>query len=199
MVGYLSKGSLRTSIADFVEAHPGGVTWNQVKANITIVFLAEDEAEHQRSNIEGLRQQPYQDSREYGLKFMAAVQKANSQAELQVPLVMERLVKLFIGDWEIGIQGLRYTLLDQRTWRTLSPELMMWLGQCQWLNVTAVWKKRWRLHRYPLKLHLRRKTSAGLYSRNCPAASKDCRSRLDVLRRADKRSPKGDSNLDDGS
>ena len=60
--------------------------------------------------------------------------------------------------------------------------------------------QRWRLQRYPLKLHLRRrKTSAGLYSRNCRAASKDCRSRLDVLRRAGKRSPRGDSNLDNGS
>ena len=107
MVGYLSKGSLRTSIADFVEAHPGGFTWDQVKSNITTVFLAEEEAEHQRSNIEGLRQQPYQDSREYGLKFMAAVQKAYSQAELQVPLVMERLVKLFIRglrDWDTRTQ-----------------------------------------------------------------------------------------------
>ena len=97
MVGYLSKGSLRTSIADFVESQVNGATWDQVKAHITTVFLAEDEVEHQRGNIEGLRQQPYQDSREYGLKFMAAVQKAYSQAELQVPLVMERLVKLFIG------------------------------------------------------------------------------------------------------
>ena len=63
MVGYLSKGSLRTSIADFVESQVNGATWDQVKAHITTVFLAEDEAEHQRGNIEGLRQQPYQDGR----------------------------------------------------------------------------------------------------------------------------------------
>ena len=96
MVGYLSKGSLRTSIADFVEQNPGGVTWNGVKGHVSTVFLAEDEPEHQRSHVEKLRQQPYQDSREYGLKFITAVQKAYTPAELQVPLVMERLVKSFI-------------------------------------------------------------------------------------------------------
>ena len=97
MVGYLSKGSLRTSIADFVEQNPGGVTWDGVRAHIATVFLAEDEAEHQRTNIENLRQQPYQDSREYGLKYMTAVQKAYTPDELQVALVMERLVKGFIS------------------------------------------------------------------------------------------------------
>ena len=97
MVGYLSKRSLRTSIADYVEQNPGGVTWICVRGHISTVFLAEDEAEHQRTSIESLHQQPYQDSREYGLKYMTAVQKAYTPAELQVALVMEHLVKGFIS------------------------------------------------------------------------------------------------------
>lgn len=98
MVGYLASGALRSGIGDYVEGLGlEGATWDGVRDHVTRTFLDEDEAELQRGSVDRLKQAPYQDSREYGLKFSTAVQKAYTAAQLEVPLVMERLVKLFIN------------------------------------------------------------------------------------------------------
>lgn len=100
MVGYLSKGALRTSIADYVEGENTGgrrATWNGVRAHITAVFLDEDEAEYKRRGVDNIRQLPYQDSREYAIKFQTAVHRAYSPQELAVEIVNQRLVQTFIN------------------------------------------------------------------------------------------------------
>ena len=102
MVGYLSKGSLRTSIADYVDqqgqvVRGNGATWAGVRNHITANFLDEDEAEHMRRKADSVKQAPYQDSREYGLKYTNAINKAYTQAQLAVPLVLERVIDNFIN------------------------------------------------------------------------------------------------------
>ena len=81
MVGYLSKGALRTSIADYVEQNDpdDGATWEGVRDHVSNSFLDEDEAQHLRKKAENIKQAPYQDSREYGLKYMNAINKAYTQ------------------------------------------------------------------------------------------------------------------------
>ena len=102
MIGYLSKGPLRNSISDLIERRgqaqpPQPVTWVVVREHIIEAFLDEDEPEHRRHKVDLLKQLPYQDSREYGIKYISSVQKAYTIQELAVPLVMERLVRNFIG------------------------------------------------------------------------------------------------------
>lgn len=98
MVGYLATGSLATTIRQFVrDAQAQDRTWVLVKAAVVTHYLADDEQEYLRSIVEGLRQNPYEDSREYGRRFQTAVQDAYDRNQLEIPLVMERLVKLFVG------------------------------------------------------------------------------------------------------
>lgn len=100
MVGYLSKGALRTSVANrvnTVNTNGHAATWDDVCAHITATFLDEDEAEYKRQGVDNIRQLPYQDSREYAINFQTAVQQAYSPQELAVDLVAQRLVKTFIS------------------------------------------------------------------------------------------------------
>lgn len=96
MAGYLSGGSLATTLRRFVEdTLPDDRTWENAKLVIIRAFLNEDEREYLRSKVERMKQQVGEDSREFGRKFREAVLKAYSNAELQVPLVIERLVNVF--------------------------------------------------------------------------------------------------------
>ena len=99
MVGYLSKGELAVSIRSFIDdlGDGGQPTWVQVKDHFTTTYLDEDEKEFRQEKVDALRQAPYQDTREYGRKYQAAVQRAYTVAELAVALVRERLIKNFIG------------------------------------------------------------------------------------------------------
>ena len=102
MVGYLATGSLATLIERFIrEADPGAArTWLQVRQAIIEEFLNADEKEYLRSKVDSVHQNPYEDPREYGRRYRETVTTAYDVTELQLPLVMDRLVKQFI-------QGLR--------------------------------------------------------------------------------------------
>lgn len=118
MVGYLSRNALNTSISTYVEnIDPAvGATWEGVKEHVTSVFLDEDEGEHLRNNVDALKQTAYQDSREYGQKYLEAVQKAYTLNERRVPLVLERLVKNFIN-------GLRDKQVRTQVFLSKPPDL----------------------------------------------------------------------------
>ena len=98
MVGYLTTGSLATLVRDHISPAAGaGHTWRECRALIIQNFLNEDEQEYLRSRVEALVQNAYEDTREYGRRFRDGVNKAYTLAEMAVPLVMERLVNLFIN------------------------------------------------------------------------------------------------------
>ena len=99
MVGYLCKGEMAVTIRGVIEDHAdgGGATWAVIKDHLTTTYLDEDEKEYRREKVDALRQAPYQDTREYGRKYAAAVSKAYTVVELAVPLVRDWLIKSFIG------------------------------------------------------------------------------------------------------
>lgn len=98
MCGYLSKGPLRQCIAARREQPQEDlVTWEEIVQQVRVTFLNDDEAEILRDRVEKIRQQPYQDTREYGVKFMTGMNRAYTAEELQTPLVMQRLVNIFIN------------------------------------------------------------------------------------------------------
>ena len=89
MVGYLTSGSLAILLREQVSPQgDGNRTWANCNALIVANFLNE----YLCSRVESLVQNAYEDVREYGRCF-----KAYARQEVAVPLVMERLVKLFVN------------------------------------------------------------------------------------------------------
>ena len=100
MVGYLTTGGLATALRHYVNRVGPQRNWEEAKQEITAAFLDEDEREFLRAKVDKIVQNPYEDSREYGRRYRNAVGQAYDPADLQLPLVSERLSKQFV-------QGLR--------------------------------------------------------------------------------------------
>ena len=99
MIGYLATGSLAVQIWGYIQS-TADATWAGAREAIISAFLNEDEREYLRSKVEKVTQNPYEDSREYGRRYREAVNRAYEPADLQLPLIVERLTKQFV-------QGLR--------------------------------------------------------------------------------------------
>ena len=98
MVGYLATGGLAIQIRTYIAQLATGqhASWEVVKASVGEAFLNEDEREYLRARVEQLTQNPYEDSREYGQRYREAVGRAYDPADLQVPLVRDRLAKQYL-------------------------------------------------------------------------------------------------------
>ena len=94
MIGYLMSGSLAIYVRSHLRQNPEEQTWPKVRAAISKAYLEEDE--FLRERVERTYQRPFEDTREFGQRFQEVVRKAYSTSELAVPLVRDRVVKLFI-------------------------------------------------------------------------------------------------------
>ncbi len=99
-VGCLVKGNLDTAIRDWIREYDlagTNVTWALVRARIEGEFLDADEREHLRKKLEALRQSATQDVREFAREFDRASKLAYSLAELAVPVLLERIIRMFVA------------------------------------------------------------------------------------------------------
>ena len=98
MIGYLMSGSLAIYVRSHLRQNPDEQTWPKVRAAISKAYLEEDEDEFLREPAERTNQRPFEDTREFGRRFQEVVRKAYPTSEPAVPLVRDRVVKLFIKD-----------------------------------------------------------------------------------------------------
>ena len=100
MIGALLGGALATHTIAFKkqkDKDAEDLTWKDLKAEIRTHFLDNDEEEFLRATVDRTRQQAYEDTRAYAQRFLEAVRKAYTTADLAVALTQDRLIRQFIS------------------------------------------------------------------------------------------------------
>lgn len=99
-VGYLVKGRLDLAIRNWIRDYDTAqvdITWQLIRTRIAGEFLDADEGEHLRKKLERMKQSVTQDVKEFSREFDQAVHLAYTDAELGIPLILERVVRSFIA------------------------------------------------------------------------------------------------------
>ena len=99
MVGYLVGGTLAQQTRRITVALVGAArTWPAVKTRIEEQFLGAEETEMLQDEVERITQQPFEEAREYGNRFLEGVDRAYDPAQLNNNVLMNgRLKKAFIN------------------------------------------------------------------------------------------------------
>ena len=101
VVGFITKDILRDSVLAFLLQNPQAV-WAQVRAHIENIFLEDDEPDFQRRELEKIRQGTFEDSREYSQHYLKALGRAYTQAQLQDPIHLERVIRCYVRGLHSG-------------------------------------------------------------------------------------------------
>ena len=96
MVGYLMAGPLANHVRRFVKDNAPAVIWDQVKKSITETFLDQHEGRALRQQVERLKQKPFEDPREFGIRFLEAVQQAYTTDDLKLDAIQQALMDRFL-------------------------------------------------------------------------------------------------------
>ena len=137
-VGYLVKGRLDTSVRRWIREYEAenairdadaqeNITWARIRKRIEQEFLGADEQEYLRKAVDEMQQGVLQDVREYARDFDQAVHRAYTADELDVAVVMERLIRTFIagirsGETRLQIHAARPETLEAAYERALTMD-----------------------------------------------------------------------------
>ena len=122
-----AKNPLQTLIDQWVTervADGQPCTWELLKEHISQQGLAADEQEYLRDRLDRIRQEEFDDLRRYTIKFKECVRQAYSQAERAIPLINERIIKLYIA-------GIRSHLVRERVYMERPATLEAAVEHCK--------------------------------------------------------------------